>query len=188
MTYFLISSEAGFINELLKSQMMNQPHPQHYQPQPQQTQQPQQKTAQQQKQPQQQHNQHQQQQHLMKQQDHQQKLAFTEQQILEQAKRSMEAQQMMMAMNQNFNMNPNELKNMQQQAAAMASMQHGMPPGYAGNGMPPRFPGPGEFDMNSPALKQLSEIANGRNGSPFAPGAMNPNSFNPNAFMFPNGR
>jgi hypothetical protein len=126
---------------------------------------------------QQQQQQQQNQQQLMKQQSHQQKLAFTENQILEQAKRSLEAQQMMMAMNQNFNMNPNDLKSMQQQAAVLAAMQHGM----AGAGMPPRFPAP-EFDMN-PALKQLSDIANARNGSPFSQ-----NAFNPNSFMFPNGR
>ena len=110
------------------------------------------------------------QQQLMKQ-AHQQKLAFTENQILEQAKRSLDAQMAQMAQYGGMPTS-HDLKNFQQQAAAN---HHAMNGGAGGAGQP-RFPQP-EFDMN-PALKQLRGIADARsnNGNSFP--AMNPNAFN----------
>lgn len=101
------------------------------------------------------------------QQMHQQKLNFTEAQILEQAKRSIESNFLHMGLNPQSNLpnTNNELMNLQQAAANHHAMTNGQQRGFK------PFP---EFEMN-PALKQLRDIADARNSGPFP-------DFNPNAF------
>ena len=148
-----LSSEANFLNELLKNQFYNNANNQQLQ-----------QHVQNQQQLQQQHQQQQQQQlqNYQKQQQ-MQKLAFTENQILEQAKRSLEGNyQQQMAFNAQFN---NEhLKN------AGHHMLHTNPM-HAQQKFQP------EFEVN-PALKQLRDIADARSSIGSAFGSLNTNAFN----------
>jgi len=145
--------EANFLNELLKNQFYNNANNQQLQ-----------QHVQNQQQLQQQHQQQQQQQlqNYQKQQQ-MQKLAFTENQILEQAKRSLEGNyQQQMAFNAQFN---NEhLKN------AGHHMLHTNPM-HAQQKFQP------EFEVN-PALKQLRDIADARSSIGSAFGSLNTNAFN----------
>ncbi len=119
-----------------------------------------------------------QQQQLAKQ-AHQQKLAFTESQILEQAKKSLE-NSLYSQLNNGALLNGVDMKN-----SMSTNPQKSMPLPHQMNNsqqqqkfqMPPKF-----NDMN-PALKQLRDIADARSnvGGMNFPG-MNPNAFNNNSF------
>lgn len=95
----------------------------------------------------------------------QQKIAFTEAQILEQAKRSLESNYQQMAFNQQFNGDPK----MMQHLGASSNF-------HINNSQPQKFP-PADFEMNS-ALKQLRDIADARSNIPNPFPGMNPNPFN----------